>query len=159
MDVNPSGPPHRRELNGTTYHFCSAGCRDKFAAAPERYLRAAPGFPVRPDLGDLPEPVRGAVWTCPMHPDIRRPGPGSCPICGMAREPMEPTLEDGPNPELASMSRRFRAGAALSAPLLVLAMGTELLGWHLLEMRTFIWVQLALSTPVVLWGGWPFFHR
>src|SRR4051812_26089357 len=111
------------------------------------------------DLGALPEPVGGAVWTCPMHPQIRRPGPGSCPICGMALEPMEPTLEDGPNPELASMSRRFWASSVLSAPLLVLAMGTELLGWHLLEMRTFIWVQLALSTPVVLWGGWPFFQR
>jgi len=94
-----------------------------------------------------------------MHPQIRRNGPGQCPICGMALEPLEPSLEDGPNPELVEMSRRFWVSAVLSVPLVVLAMGTELFGWELLPMRTAIWFQLALATPVVLWGGWPFFER
>jgi len=94
-----------------------------------------------------------------MHPQIRRDSAGSCPICGMALEPLEPTLEEGPNPELIDMSRRFWISAALSVPLLALAMGSELFGWHLLPMRTSVWVQLALATPVVLWGGRPFFER
>ena len=105
------------------------------------------------------EPAQGTIWTCPMHPEIRRDGPGQCPICGMALEPLEPTLEEGPNPELIDMSRRFWVSALLSAPLVVLAVGTELLGWEPLPMRQLTWVQLALATPVVLWGGWPFFER
>ena len=94
-----------------------------------------------------------------MHPQIRRDGLGQCPICGMALEPLEPTLDDRPNPELIDMSRRFWVSALLSVPLVLLAMLPELFGWELLPMRTSIWVQLALSTPVVLWGGWPFFER
>jgi Cu+-exporting ATPase len=94
-----------------------------------------------------------------MHPQIRWDHPGSCPICGMALEPLEPSLDDGPNPELIDMSRRFWASATLSLPLLVLTMGTELFGWRLLPMRSLVWLQLALATPVVLWGGWPFFER
>jgi len=94
-----------------------------------------------------------------MHPQIRRNGPGQCPICGMALEPLEPSLDDGPNPELVDMSRRFWVSAVLSVPLVVLAMGAELFGWELLPMRTGIWVQLAVGTPIVLWGGWPFFER
>jgi Cu+-exporting ATPase len=94
-----------------------------------------------------------------MHPQIRRNGPGSCPICGMALEPLEPTLDEGPNPELIDMTRRLWVGAALSVPLLILTMGAEVFGWHLLPMKTSMWVQLALATPVVLWGGWPFFER
>ena len=94
-----------------------------------------------------------------MHPEIRQASPGSCPICGMALEPMEPTLEEDRNPELIDMSRRFWASALLSAPLLVLTMGVELFGWHILPMKTLVWLQLALATPVVLWGGWPFFER
>ena len=94
-----------------------------------------------------------------MHPQIRRNGPGQCPICGMALEPLEPTLDEGPNPELIDMSRRFWISALLSLPLVVLTFGAELFGWEPLSMRTSIWVQLALATPVVLWGGWPFFER
>ena len=94
-----------------------------------------------------------------MHPQIRRDGPGQCPICGMALEPLEPALDDGPNPELIEMMRRFRVSAALSFPLLLLAMGMELFGWNIMPMRTAVWVQLALASPVVLWGGWPFFER
>jgi Cu+-exporting ATPase len=94
-----------------------------------------------------------------MHPEIRRDRPGSCPICGMGLEPLEPTLEEGPNPELIDMTRRFWVSAAFTIPLFILSMGTEFFGWGLLPMRTSTWVQLALASPVVLWGGWPFFER
>ncbi|MEO5611588.1 MAG: copper-translocating P-type ATPase [Sphingomicrobium sp.] len=101
----------------------------------------------------------GTIWTCPMHPQIRRSGPGACPICGMALEPLEPSLEEAPNPELIDMTRRLLVGAILSAPLFLLAMGAELTGWEPLPMRQLMWVQLILATPVVAWGGWPFFER
>jgi Cu+-exporting ATPase len=101
----------------------------------------------------------GTIWTCPMHPQIRQDHPGNCPICGMALEPLEPSLDDAPNPELIDMSRRFWASAVLTVPLVIIAMVPEFLGWEILPMRTAMWVQLALSTPVVLWGGWPFFDR
>src|SRR4051812_12000816 len=116
--------------------------------------RGARGDRARPQ-----EAQTGTVWTCPMHPQIRRAGPGHCPICGMALEPLEPSLEEGPNPGLIDMSRRFRVSAALSIPLVVLTLGAELLRWSPLPMRTSIWVQFALATPVVLWGAGPFFQR
>ncbi|HJS41394.1 MAG TPA: copper-translocating P-type ATPase [Sphingomicrobium sp.] len=94
-----------------------------------------------------------------MHPQIRQDHPGTCPICGMALEPLEPSLEEGPNPELTDMSRRFWISAALSIPLVMLTFGADVLGWEPLSMRSSTWVQLALATPVVLWGGWPFFER
>ncbi|MCL6682412.1 copper-transporting P-type ATPase [Sphingomonas alba] len=103
--------------------------------------------------------AEGTIWTCPMHPQIRQDHPGNCPICGMALEPLEPSLEDGPNPELIDMSRRFWISAALSIPLMLLTFGAEVLGIGLLPMQTSIWLQLTLATPVVLWGGWPFFER
>ena len=101
----------------------------------------------------------GVIWTCPMHPEIRRDGPGSCPICGMALEPLEPSLEERANPELIDMTRRFWACAVLSLPLLVLTMGAELTGWEPLPARISAWVQLALGSVVVLWGAAPFFQR
>ncbi len=101
----------------------------------------------------------GTIWTCPMHPQIRWDHPGHCPICGMSLEPFQPSLDEGPNPELIDMSRRLWVSAALSLPLLVLTMGTDLLGWRLLSMRALVWLEFALATPVVLWGGWPFFGR
>ena len=94
-----------------------------------------------------------------MHPEIRRNGPGSCPICGMALEPLEPTAEEGPNPELIDMTRRLWVSVALTVPLVVLTMGVELFRWDLVPMQVSSWLQLALATPVVLWGGWPFFDR
>jgi len=103
--------------------------------------------------------AEGAIWTCPMHPEVRRDGPGSCPICGMALEPLEPALDEGPNPELIDMTRRFWVCGAFTVPLLVIAMGMELFAWKWLPMRTATWGQLALATPVVVWGGWPFFER
>jgi Cu+-exporting ATPase len=118
----------------------------------------AHGHPQAPaiDPEDVPE---GTIWTCPMHPQIRQDHPGNCPICGMALEPLEPTVEEQSNPELIDMSRRFWVSALLTLPLVVLAMGSELFGWHVLPMRASVWVQLVLATPVVLWGGCPFFDR
>ncbi len=116
----------------------------------------ANGHGPAPALADV---AAGTIWTCPMHPQIRRDGPGQCPICGMALEPLEPSLDEGPNPELIDMSRRFWVSAILSLPLVVLTLGSELTGWQSLPMGQSMLLQLALATPVVLWGGWPFFER
>ena len=102
----------------------------------------------------------GTIYTCPMHPEIRQEGPGSCPICGMALEPDIVTAESGPNPELADMTRRFWIGLALTVPLFALDMGNHLAGGHgLIAQNLSNWIQFALATPVVLWAGWPFFER
>src|SRR4051794_17846661 len=113
------------------------------ASAPAEQLEVAPG----------------TIWTCPMHPQIRRDAPGSCPICGMALEPLEPTAEESANPELIDMSRRFWVSLALTVPIVLLVVAAELFKVEALPMRTSMWVQLALATPVVLWGGWRFFER
>ena len=161
MKVDTRTAKHRNELDGTPYYFCSARCLEKFRADPDRYLNPANTDPAvqHPAMGALPQAAEGTIWTCPMHPEIRRDGPGSCPICGMALEQLEPVAEEGPNPELIDMSRRFWVSLALSVPLLAITMGAELLGWELVPMRLSNWLQLALATPVVLWGGWPFFDR
>ena len=161
MKVDTRTAKHRDELGGTPYFFCSEPCLEKFKANPHRYLNPPHHDPAltRPAMGAVAEAAEGTIWTCPMHPHIRRDGPGQCPICGMALEPLEPTVDERPNPELISMSRRFWVSAALTLPLVVLAMGSELLGWEPLPMRSMVWTQLALATPVVLWGGWPFFER
>jgi Cu+-exporting ATPase len=150
MSVDPHTTPHRHELRGQTYYFCSAGCRTKFAADPDRYLGDQVPAPARPD----------AIYTCPMHPEVRQVGPGSCPICGMALEPLDATAETGPNPELADMTRRFWIGLMLTLPVLALEMGGHLTSLHLfLGQQAGNWLQLLLGTPVVLWAGWPFFER
>ena len=161
MKVDTRTAQHREEFGGTPYYFCSAGCRAKFAADPDKYLNPPEHDPAvkDPALGALPQAAEGTIWTCPMHPEIRRDGPGTCPICGMALEPLEPSLEEGPNPELIDMTRRFRVGVMLSVSLVILAMGSDLFGWAILPMRVSVWVQLVLATPVVLWSGWPFFER
>lgn len=152
MDVDPHTAKHRAEHQGHTYYFCSAGCRTKFTADPARYL--APE-------SSRPEPVpEGTIYTCPMHPQVRQVGPGSCPICGMALEPLVATRESGPNEELIDMSRRFWTGLAMSMPVLILEMGGHLTGLtELLGQHSSNWLQLAFATPVVLWAGWPFFER
>jgi Cu+-exporting ATPase len=155
MVVDPAVTPHHFEHDGICRHFCSAGCLRKFRGDPERYL--ALDRPSASDRSDLPP--QGVVWTCPMHPEIQRDRPGACPICGMALEPLEPSLEEGANPELTDMTRRFWISAILSLPLLLLTMGADLFGWHALPMRSSVWVQLALATPVVVWAGAPFFQR
>ena len=154
MKVDPATSKHRFDHAGTTHHFCSAGCRTKFAADPDAYLR--------PKITAPAPAAPGAIYTCPMHPQIRQVGPGSCPICGMALEPVEVTAEAAPNHELADMTRRFWIGLVLTLPVFILEMGSHIpaLGLHgLVPMRTSTWIQFALTTPVVLWAGWPFFQR
>jgi Cu+-exporting ATPase len=152
MDVDPHTAKHRAEHGGRIYYFCNPRCREKFIAEPARYLDKSER---------APEPVpEGAIYTCPMHPEIRQEGPGACPICGMGLEPLLVTAEAGPNPELADMTRRLWIGLALSLPVLALEMGGHLTGLHTVLARpTSIWIQAALATPVVLWAGWPFFVR
>ena len=151
MKVDPHTAKHRVEHAGRPYYFCSASCRAKFVADPARYLEKdkAPAAPV-------PE---GTIYTCPMHPEIRQVGPGTCPICGMALEPAIATADSGPNPELADMTRRFWIGLVLTIPVFALEMGQHALGLHLLDQNLSNWIQSALATPVVLWAGWPFFVR
>jgi len=140
------------EHAGHTYWFCNAGCRDKFITDPATYLARSTPAPA------APPPTAAAMFTCPMHPEIRQPGPGDCPICGMALEPEMPSLDEGPNPELADITRRFWIGAAITLPLLVLAMG-EMVGFTPFAARARAWIELALATPVVLWVGAPLFRR
>ena len=155
MQVDPTTTAHHTEHAGQTVHFCSAGCQAKFVADPAKYLH--------PTVGAAPAPKPpGTIYTCPMHPQIRQEGPGSCPICGMALEPVEVTAEAAPNAELTDMTRRFWVGVALSAPVVGLEMGGHIpaLGLHhLVPMQLSVWIQFALATPVVLWAGWPFFVR
>ena len=154
MSVNALTSKLHAEHNGQTYHFCGPGCRTKFIANPAKYVgdsvSAAP-----------PEPMpEGTIFTCPMHPQIRQNGPGTCPICGMALEPLTVTADSGPNPELADMTRRFWIGLALALPVFILEMGGHLTNLHMLIGQQLSgWIQLALATPVVLWAGWPFFVR
>ncbi|QQP89720.1 heavy metal translocating P-type ATPase [Skermanella sp. TT6] len=154
MAVDPATSRHRAEHGGRTLHFCSSACHDRFVADPDRYLNAA---------GAPPEPAgQGALYTCPMHPEIRQEGPGTCPICGMALEPVAGGAEDGSNPELADMTRRFRIGAVLTVPLFILEMAAHLpgMGLHgILPPRVSLWIQFLLATPVVLWAGWPLLER
>ncbi|MGV3555096.1 MAG: heavy metal translocating P-type ATPase [Croceibacterium sp.] len=161
MKIDTGTAEHRHQHDGTTYYFCSARCLDRFKADPDGFLNPAARDPalVHSATGALPQVAVGTIWTCPMHLEIRRDGPGTCPICGMALEPLEPTLEEGPNPELIDMNRRFWVSALFTVPLALLVIAAELFSWDLLPMRTSMWVQLALATPVVLWGGWPFFER
>jgi Cu+-exporting ATPase len=151
MSVDPATTAHRAAHDDEDYFFCSAGCRTKFTADPDRYL------------GDRPEPeaaIPGAIYTCPMHPQIRQEGPGSCPICGMALEPETVTAEAPVNHELIDFTRRFWIGLVLTIPVFALEMGGHLFSLHQwIDGRTSNWIQFALATPVVLWAGWPFFER
>ena len=151
MSVDPATTAHRAAHDGEDYSFCSAGCRTKFIADPDRYL------------GARPEPeavIPGAIYTCPMHPQIRQEGPGSCPICGMALEPETVTAEAPVNHELIDSTRRFWVGLMLTIPVFALEMGGHLFNLHQwIDGQTSNWIQFALATPVVLWAGWPFFER
>jgi P-type Cu+ transporter len=150
MTVDPHTGKHRADYRGHSYYFCSSGCRTKFVADPQKYLGERE-----------PEPVAaGAIYTCPMHPEIRQVGPGSCPICGMALEPEIAAPDTGPNPELVDMTRRFWIGLVLTLPVFTLEMGGHLAGPHnWVAPALSSYVQFAFSTPVVLWAGWPFFVR
>ena len=150
MTVDPHTAKHVGEHEGRTYYFCCGGCRSKFLADPMKYLSPQEAAPV----------PAGTIYTCPMHPDVRQEGPGSCPICGMALEPDVISADSGPNPELADMTRRLWIAAALALPVVILEMGGHIANLHhILSSQFGNWVQLALATPVVLWAGWPFFQR
>src|SRR6516165_5283104 len=154
MTVDPATAKQRAEHAGHSYFFCSARCRERFTTEPARYLTPS---------AVAPQPAAGeALWTCPMHPQIVRDAPGSCPICGMALEALVPAAGDAANPELRDMTRRFWVGVALSLPLLVMVMADHLAEPALdalIAPRSAVWIQLILATPAVLWGGWPFFRR
>jgi Cu+-exporting ATPase len=151
MMVDPLASKHHTSHESQDYHFCSSSCLTRFKADPATYL--APSAPVKA----LPE---GTIFTCPMHPEIRQVGPGSCPICGMALEPLVVTADAGPNHELADMRRRFWIGLVLTLPVFLLEMGGHLTGLtDAIVQQTSNWIQLAFATPVVLWAGWPFFVR
>lgn len=157
MTVDPKTAAGSHKHKGTTYHFCSTGCLSKFKAAPEKYL-----FPAEAE--NLPLDVE---YTCPMHPEVVQIGPGSCPKCGMALEPKDISLDDTPDPEFIDMKRRFRFSAILTIPVFVLAMGEMFVdlnslfpAWpHGRASAISMWIQFVLATPVVLWGGFPFFER
>ncbi|WP_216185877.1 heavy metal translocating P-type ATPase [Polynucleobacter sp. MWH-HuK1] len=142
---------HSYSLKNIAYYFCSNGCKEKFIGAPSRYLDGG--------LQDSESPasVAGTIYTCPMHPQIRQDHPGNCPICGMSLEPLLPELEEEENPELVDFQRRFWWTLPLTTVVTVLAMFGHKL--NLLESQTQTWVELFLSLPIVLWAGWPFFHR
>jgi len=153
MMVDPHATTHRARYEGKPYYFCSTGCQSKFMAEPAKYVEPAAARKAEP----VPE---GTIYTCPMHPQIRQVGPGSCPICGMALEPVVATAETGPSHELVDMTRRFWIGLVLSLPVVALEMGGHLTGLgHYISQQTSNWVQMLLATPVVLWAGWPFFVR
>ena len=142
--------PHVVQHAGQPVHFCSARCKSKFEANPAQYAQGVPA-PAAPPAAE------GAVYTCPMHPEIRQDHPGNCPKCGMSLEPEMPTLEEGEDPELADFRRRFYWTLPLSIVVVVLAMAGHRLQWF--DMATQSWVELVLSVPIVLWAGWPFFQR
>jgi Cu+-exporting ATPase len=191
MTIDPAEAVGHVEHNGQTYYFCNQSCLERFSADPARFLQPAGTAGSVPQAGDdaeytcpmdpevrqtgpgacpkcgmalepvLPAPVTRTEWTCPMHPEIVRDEPGSCPICGMALEPRVVTLEDR-NPELDDMTRRFRVSLVLTAPILAIMISEFLPGrplHHLLPAAGLNWLEFALATPVVLWGGWPFFER
>ena len=153
MTVDPAATSHHAEHDGRAWHFCSAGCREKFEARPELFLNGAPRV-----AAQGPEDV---VYTCPMHPEIEQIGPGTCPICGMALEPKGAAVIEGPSEEYLDMRRRFILSAILTAPLALVVMLRHF--WppmgDIVGVRWLDWAELALGTPVVLWGGWPFFVR
>jgi Cu+-exporting ATPase len=175
MTIDPAEAAGTSDYDGKTYYFCGKGCKAKFDADPGRYVKPGsgigdPGSDLRrdeprtlriPDPGSR-IPTGSTKWTCPMHPEIVRDAPGSCPICGMALEPMTVTAEEPENEELRDMTRRFWTSISLAIPTLIIGMADFIPGRpldHVLTPRIAGWSQLVLATPVVLWGGWPFFVR
>ncbi|HEY7056665.1 MAG TPA: HAD-IC family P-type ATPase, partial [Vicinamibacterales bacterium] len=155
MTVDPAHAAGSFEYEGQVYYFCNQGCLRRFRSDPEEFLK--------PREPEEPRPAApGVQYTCPMHPEIVRDGPGACPICGMALEPRTVTSEDLPNPELDDMTRRFWIGAALSLPIVILSMGDMLLGpglGHRVDVGTANWIGLVAGAPVVFWAGWPLLVR
>jgi Cu+-exporting ATPase len=163
MQVDPAASSHTLDRQGMTYVFCSAGCLEKFKADPQRYIgtEQTQSVPKAVHAAGDPPVAGGRLFTCPMHPEVKQQGPGSCPKCGMALEPVDVGPEDEDDPELRLMTRRFWIGLSLTIPVIVLSMG----GFVGIPIHDWIapaisrWLELILATPVVLWGGWPFFVR
>src|SRR5476649_114401 len=151
MKVKVAAAKNTTRHAGHTYYFCSPKCLGNFTGDPDKYLKPQPAQALPP-----PAPP-GTIFTCPMHPEVRQVGPGSCPLCGMALEPAEITLDQGPNEELIDMTRRLWIGGALAVPVVALDMGGHLLGLH--SNWPTSWIEMLFATPVVLWAGWPFFVR
>ena len=154
MMVDPTKSTFSTSYDGGSFHFCSANCKQKFEASPERYVKKK----------DIPPALSkpGTIYTCPMHPEIRKDAPGNCPICGMTLEPLVAWADDQGNPELAYMSRRFWVGLVLTVPVLALEMGSHFPGLMLhqyIDPKVALWIQFILASPVILWGGYPFFER
>jgi Cu+-exporting ATPase len=157
MTVNRATAKHRAEFKNQSWFFCSTGCHDKFVAEPLKYVQPEGA---KPAAAATVVAAPGVIYTCPMHPQIRQTGPGTCPICGMALEPDVASAKTGPSIELIDMTRRFWIAFALSVPVFVLEMGGHLSALHgLVGEQLSNWIQFALATPVVLWAGWPFFVR
>ncbi|QUS41561.1 cadmium-translocating P-type ATPase [Tardiphaga alba] len=150
MTVDPATAKQRFSYNGQEYFFCGARCRKRFSADPESFLKPREPAPPMPP---------GTIYICPMDPEVRQEGPGTCPICGMALEPETVSLDDGPDPELIEMTRRFWIALALTLPVFVLEMGSHLGLMQLVPQATSNWISFVLATPVVLWAGAPFFVR
>jgi Cu+-exporting ATPase len=150
MKVDPATTAHHTTHEGRNFYFCSARCREKFIADAAKYVQPK-------EEPEPPAAPAGTIYTCPMHPEIRQDHPGNCPKCGMALEPVMPSLEEGENPELTDFRRRFWWTLPLTVVTFVLAMAGHRLGW--MDARAQTWTELILATPVVLWAGWPFFER
>ncbi len=155
MKVRRETARHRFEYRGQEYLFCSSRCRERFQADPENFLKTESSEP-KPQK---PAADAGAIYTCPMHPEIRQIGPGTCPICGMALEPEQGSLDQGPDPELIHMRRRFWIALPLTLPVVAIEMGRHVGLMNLVSPQWSNWISLVLSTPVVLWAGAPFFAR
>ncbi|MBI3701974.1 MAG: heavy metal translocating P-type ATPase [Afipia sp.] len=160
MKVDPRTSKRRFSYKNTDYFFCSDRCKARFETEPEKFLTPkcdhAHAGHTHAHENHVPE---GTIYTCPMHPEVRQVGPGSCPICGMALEPETISLDDKPDPELIDMTRRFWMSLALTLPIFVLEMGAHVFGWHPVAPQAANWISFVLATPAVLWGGWPFFVR
>src|SRR6266511_4179753 len=172
MNVEPERAAGSHVHNGQTYYFCSRHCLAEFKEDPERFLKSPAAGHAAHGEGHshaqaAPSKAKGneteqGVYVCPMDPEVRESKPGACPKCGMAFEPRTVTLEEEANPELVDMTRRFWVGVVLSLPIAFLAMSEMIPGQPLqrsFSPRLLNWLQLVLATPVVLWGGWPFFQR
>ncbi|MGH6764632.1 MAG: heavy metal translocating P-type ATPase [Bradyrhizobium sp.] len=150
MKVDPATAKHRFSYRGRDYFFCGGRCRERFEAEPEKFLAGRPAAPAAP---------AGAIYTCPMHPEVRQVGPGSCPICGMALEPEQVSLDQARDPELIDMTRRFWIALVLTVPVFVLDMGGHLGLVSAMAAPWSNWISLVFAAPVVLWAGAPFFVR
>ena len=160
MQVAEDGAAATVQHAGATFYFCSSRCHDRFVADPAAFVTAGAGGQGQDAARPAPPAPAGAMYTCPMHPQVRQDHPGDCPICGMALEPVAVSAEPEDNPELRDMTRRFWVAAVLTVPTVILAMGGLIPGVTLealIPHSVGMWLELALATPVVLWSGWPFF--